>query len=351
MTALKGRAIKAFLEKRDPEIAAILVYGPDNGLVRERASHLARFVVEDFKDPFRYLELSDSDLKADPARLADEAIALSLTGGERAIRVQAVSEATTKAAKVYLEALDANALKPNGVVILEGGDLRPSSGLRKAFEKSKSAVALPCYANSPGDVRALAQELARAEELRFESDALDFVVSLLGEDHGLTRSELEKLILFKGLRDQRNGPATITMDDVRTSLAAGVADALDDVAAAAADGATAKLSHALFRTQAAGANPVTLLRALQRYMVRLKTARAHADSGDSIANAMKKLRPPVFFAEQRAFEARVTRWKTTRLNEAVRMLTDVEMQAKTTGAPQRELVERAALRIAIMAGR
>ena len=351
MTALKGRAIKTFLEKRDPSVAAILLYGPDQGLVRERAAKLARFVVEDFKDPFNYLELTDADLKAEPSRIADEAAALSFTGGERAIRVSASGEASTKAASVFLNALDAGGVKPNGVVIVEGGDLRPASGLRKAFEKSKSGVALPCYADAPTDVRALAQELARAQGLRFEPDALELTMAILGEDHGLTRSELEKLMLYKGLEGQREGSAEITLGDVRASLAGGVADALDEAAAAAADGAVTRLSHALAKSNASGTNAVTLLRALQRQMTRLKTARGHVDSGESPAGAMKKLRPPVFFGEQRAFEARLSKWKSTRLQAAVRMLIDVEMAAKTTGAPQRELVERAALRIAMMAGR
>ena len=34
MTALKGRDIGAFVQSRDKKVAAVLIYGPDNGLVR-----------------------------------------------------------------------------------------------------------------------------------------------------------------------------------------------------------------------------------------------------------------------------------------------------------------------------
>ena len=87
MVALKGRAVKSFLAARDRNIDAILVYGPDSGLARERALHLAGQVVADLKDPFNALELSDADLKDEPGRLADEIAALSFMGGERAIRL------------------------------------------------------------------------------------------------------------------------------------------------------------------------------------------------------------------------------------------------------------------------
>ena len=66
---------------------------------------------------------------------------------------------------------------------------------------------------------------------------------------------------------------------------------------------------------------------------------------------MKKLRPPVFFAEERAFENRLYKWRGAKLDKAIRMLVDAELDAKSTGAPQREIVERAALRLAVMAGR
>jgi DNA polymerase-3 subunit delta len=351
MVALKGRAIKGFLDRRDEKVAAVLVYGPDAGLARERALAIAARVVEDLKDPFNALELSDADLKDEPGRLADEISALSFAGGERVIRLRTSGEAAAKAAELLLNGLDDGHVKPNGVVIIEAGDLSPRSGLRKAFEKSNRGAALPCYADGPGDVRTMAQEAARAEDLRFDDDALDLAVSLLGDDHGISRAEIDKLILYKGPKELRSGPATISLEDVRASLVDGVGDAMDDTANAAADGAPARLAAALYKAAAAGASPIGLLRALQRSFARLKSAQDHMDAGESAASAMKKLRPPVFFAEERAFENRLYKWRGPKLERALRMLIDAELDAKTTGAPQREIVERAALRLSAMAER
>ena len=73
---------------RDPDFGFALFYGPDHGLVRERADALAARIVEDIHDPFRTVDLSGAALKRDPARLADEAAALSFTGGRRLVRVE-----------------------------------------------------------------------------------------------------------------------------------------------------------------------------------------------------------------------------------------------------------------------
>lgn len=351
MTALKGRDIEAFLKRRPADIAAVLAYGPDAGLVRERADRLASAVVADFKDPFNYIEFSDSDLKGEPGRLADEAQALSFTGGERVIRVKGAGDAATKALETLIAGLDKGHLKSNALVVVEAGDLAKSSALRKLFEKARAGAALPCYADGPGDVRALALQMATAEELTFERDALDLVVALLGDDRGVTRSELEKLILYKGPKSIRSGLGTITVDDARECLVDGVGDALDEAAGAAADGAPATLSRALWKSAAAGASPIGLLRALSRAFSRLHAAQAMIAAGVATNMAMKRLRPPVFFMEERAFEARLRKWPLKELEAALDLLVEAELSAKTTGAPQKEIAERAALSLALRAGR
>lgn len=351
MTSLKGKSIDAFVARRDPKIAAILVYGPDLGLVRERADAVARQVCADFKDPFNYLELTDAELKTDPARLCDEAAALSMMGGERVVRIRTNGEAAGAAARLVVEGLEDGHLKPAGIVLIEAGDLAKSSGLRKLFEGSTAAVALPCYADAPSDVRAIAEGAARAEELRFDGEALDLLVLLLGEDRGVSRAEIDKLILFKGPKAVRDGAGVITLDDVRAVLVDTVSDAAGDAAGAAADGAQARLARALHRSAVAGASPVGTVRALQREFIRLRAARGHMADGASMETAMARLRPPVFFMEKRAFEARLNRWSIAKLDAALDLLIEAELGAKSTGLPDEEIVERAALRIASLANR
>ena len=85
---LAAARVEGFLRQPDPEIHAVLLYGPDAGLVRERAETLARGVCPDLHDPFRVAELSGGMLVSDPARLADEAAQISLMGGRRVVRVR-----------------------------------------------------------------------------------------------------------------------------------------------------------------------------------------------------------------------------------------------------------------------
>ena len=70
----------------------MLLYGPDMGLVRERADTLARTVCPDLRDPFRIADLNAAALGADPPRLLDETAQLSLVGGRRVVRVRGAAD-------------------------------------------------------------------------------------------------------------------------------------------------------------------------------------------------------------------------------------------------------------------
>ena len=63
MVALRGKEIDAFLARPDPGRPIILLYGPDAGLVRERADALLASAVDDPNDPFSLVRL-DGDVSA-----------------------------------------------------------------------------------------------------------------------------------------------------------------------------------------------------------------------------------------------------------------------------------------------
>src|SRR5258707_11740923 len=91
MVALRGKEIDTFLARPDAGRSIILLYGPDAGLVRERADALIASAVDDPNDPFSLVKLDGDELSAEPSRLVDEAMTVPLFGGRRAIRVRAGS--------------------------------------------------------------------------------------------------------------------------------------------------------------------------------------------------------------------------------------------------------------------
>src|SRR5947209_13492379 len=242
--------IAAFLQRPDPEMRAVLLYGPDEGLVRERAEAVARSVCPDLKDPFRVTDLTAAVVAADPARLADEAAQLSLTGGRRVVRVRGAGDALAKLFAEFLESTPGEAL-----VVAEAGELVSRSALRRAFEAARSAVAIGCCPDTPRDLAAVIRETLAAHRVTASRDAGQFLIEHLGVDRGLTRSELEKLALYAG-----NG-GRIELDDARLSISDSAALELEDAVMAAAEGDPPKLERVLGRVFQEGESPVSTIRA------------------------------------------------------------------------------------------
>ncbi len=68
--------------------------------------------------------------------------------------------------------------------------------LRKLFDGHKTAAALQCYPDSARDLGDVVRDALRAEGLSITPDALEDAVSRLGNDRGVTRREIEKLLLY-----------------------------------------------------------------------------------------------------------------------------------------------------------
>lgn len=336
---LTARQIDGFLKQ--PGTSAVLLYGPDSGLVRERAELLTRRVAGDAADPFRVAELTPAMLRDDPARLADEAQALSLTGGRRVIRLRDAGDSAT----ALLESL-LNGPEPAGFVIVEAGDLPPRSSLRQLFERSDRGAALPCYRDEGDSLAALVDGTLKGAGLTATPEARAFLLDSLGGDRGVSRSELEKLLLYVGTSGRQ-----VTLDDVVACIGDSAASSLDHVAMAVGDGDPAALERAIDRALQDGGNPVGMLRAVSRHFLRLHQAMGVLAAGGDAGRAIRSLHPPVHFRLQDRFARQLRRWPAPALAAAIHRLLEAEMACKRPGAPAETLMRHAFLDIARSAPR
>jgi DNA polymerase III subunit delta len=235
--------------------------------------------------------------------------------------------------------------KGDALVVVEGGELGPRSSLRKLFEDSANAAALPCYADEAGNLATVIQEELKAAGLIPEPDAMAFLVDHLGGDRRLTRAELGKLALYMG------GPGRLRLEDAAACIGDTAALGLDDLSLAVADGDHAGAQRVLDRLLGEGNSPVTVLRAMVRHFQRLHLAAGHVAQGKSVDQAMAALKPPVIFKAAERFRRQLSRWPADRLGKALDVLVDAEIDCKSTGMPAAEITSRALMMIARAAAR
>lgn len=337
--------IRSFLSAPPPKIAAVLVYGPDSGLVRERAEELVRKTAGSLDDPFRVSEIAAAQLKDDPARLSDEAFALSMSGGRRAVRVRGAADGHSAAFEGVLSELAGRKPGDAAFLVIEAGDLGTRSSLRTLFEESPHAATLPCYLDSPEEIGSLVQSTLREKGLSIDGDALAYFVARLGEDRGASRGEIDKLVLYG------EGSERITLEDVRMLAGDSGTVGFDDASLAAATGDAPGLDRAIALLYDEGTAPVAVLRGAQRFFQRLQAAAGKMAAGMDADSSLKTLRPPVFFKEAPRWRMALQAWTPRRIADAQEILLKAEADCKTTGLPAGPIAARALLQIAAAARR
>src|ERR1700712_5477836 len=340
MVALRGRDIDAFLNKPDPGRPIILLYGPDAGLVRERADALVSSAVDDPTDPFSLVRMDGDELSAEPSRLVEEAMTIPMFGGRRAIRVRAGSRSFAGG----VDTLSEMPIKDCRIVI-EAGELRPESPLRKACEKAKTAVAIACYPDGERDLAKLIDEELRLSNLRIAQDARASLMALLGGDRQASRNEVRKLVLYA------HGQSEVTLDDVMAVVADASELKIDPIVDGAFAGNAAAVETEFAKAMVAGTYPGMIISAAQRQAAWLhKTALAVAE-GAPLSTLLDSGFPRLHFSRKGNVETALRNFNATRLVSIIEQLAVAALEMRKQAPLAAVIAQRALLSIAVNAKR
>ncbi len=338
MAAIKANQASAFLKAPPASVTAFLFFGSDPGLVSERALVLAKMLANRENPAGEVLRLDDSDLDEDTGRLAVELQTRPMFSGRKIIRATAGRRITAQ----LLRPLIAEA-SLEGLLIVEAGNLKPDDALRALFEGAGAAAALPCYPDSQADLDGLISGVLSGFKTRIEPEARSALLNRLGADRALSRAEIEKLALYALGRD------TITADDVEAIVGDAADLALERIAEAAASGRGPAAITDYGRTIASGENAQAIIAVTQRYFLKLHKLRSDIDSGQSLDEALRGLRPPVHFKQRDALSAQVRLWSCGPLDKALKRIGETAKAARLSPALEDTLGERLILALSAMA--
>lgn len=332
---LGWKDIEPFVKKPDPKARVVLIYGPDDGLMRERAKSIGMSVVPDLSDPFNVTVMTGDVVSSDPARLFDEAQSMSLMGGARLIRIEDGADKITPVLKDYLQ----NPSTDN-LIVIEAGELGPRSTLRALCEKSPNAAAVPCYVEDARGVSNLIRQMAQENGYSVQPDAVQWLATNIAGDRLRARNELEKLFVYAGSQK------VITLNDARAACGEAGDQSVDDLIYAIGNGQTELSLTTYNKLLGEGVAVVSILRAMQNHFRRLHFIKTHTEMGTPIEESMKQLQPPIFFKLEDSFKSHLRKYSEKRLMAIMTRLSQIEAQTKTTGAPVETLCSQAILSLA-----
>src|SRR6266700_3089357 len=290
LVALRGKDIDSFLARPDPSRPIILLYGPDSGLVRERADALLASAVDDPNDPFSLVRLDGDELSAEPSRLVDEAMTVPLFGGRRAIRVRAGSRSFA-----------------SGVDTLADMPLKDCRIVIEAGERAKSAVAIACYPDGERDLARLIDDELRLSNLRIAADARAVLTALLGGDRQASRNELKKLALYG------HGKTEVTLDDVMAVVADASELRVDPIVDGAFAGKPEVVETEFAKAMIAGTYPGMIISAAQRQAAWLHKSALAVAEGTPVSTLLDSGFPRLHFSRKPAVETALRHFNATRL--------------------------------------
>jgi DNA polymerase-3 subunit delta len=340
LVALRGREIDAYLARPDAGRPIILLYGPDAGLVRERADALLASAVDDPTDPFSLVKLDGDELAAEPSRLVDEAMTVPLFGGRRAIRVRA-------GARNFASGVDTLAemqLKDCRVVI-EAGELRPESPLRKTCERAKTAVAIGCYPDTERDLAKLIDDELRQGNLRIAADARATLTDLLGGDRQASRNELRKLVLYA------RGEGEVTLDHVKAVVSDASDLTLDPIVDGAFAGKPDLVETEFAKAMVAGTYPGLIISAALRHAAWLHKSALAIAEGTPASAVIDGGFPRLHFSRKPAAEVALRNFSPTRLLGIVDQLGAAALDTRKQPSLAAAIAQRTMLSIAVNARR
>lgn len=329
----------AYFRKPDPNGTGLLIFGADAMRVALRRQEvIGALIGPEGEAEMRLTRMNGAELRKDPARLSDAMRAQSFFPGPR---VAFVDEATDGLAPVIGAALD-EWQNGDAQIIVTAGSLTAKSALRKVFEGHRTALCVGLYDEPPNrdEVRTM---LAQAGLTTLSDDA-DAALTALSRslDPGDFRQTVEKLGLY-----MYGNPNRVSADDVRACAPQSAEAEIDTLLAIVAAGQTEAIADVLRRLYAQGTQPVALCIGALRHFRSLHVAAS--DPGGPAA-AFNRMRPPVFGPRRDAMAGQARLWGRDRLETALGLLIETDLQLRSSShAPPQALVERALIRLAMMA--
>ena len=296
------------------EASVFYFCGQDEAGATDAAERLSAHIAAQ-QGPFERVELSGSDLRRDPVRLADEARSVSLFGDKRQIHVRCAGDEAHDA----VETLLASPIKGWPVFII-ASSATDKSRIAKLLADRPDALVTMFHPPDMRTVTLAVREMAGPAGLRLTDELAERIARAAALDTRMARSEIEKLALF--LDSSPEAPRTADAAALDAIGAVSEDDSFMPLVNIVLGGDTARLAGELARMHELALNPVGLLLAFERRAAQLAQLagrmRGRGDINAFLEQEMAARR--VFFRDKPDLANQLRRWRGRKLGRLVERL-------------------------------
>jgi DNA polymerase III subunit delta len=324
-----GRSV----DQPNRDLRFYLFHGPDEAQSRALGARLVEAL-----GASRFL-IPAAAIKSDPASLADEAGAMNLFGGVRAVWI----EPATKDIEQGVVALLEGPATESPVVAIAGA-LPKTSPLLKLAEGSPQALAYVSYRPEGQDAERMVIDVGRRFGLKIESPVAARIAAAAANDQAIVGQELQKLALYVDASPQSPKPLDHdAIDAVGADNSEGDFQRLADLALS---GNVGELADELARLPTASSEAIPIVRSLQRRVLMLAPIRARIERGERPDAVMTSMGRALFWKDKPAVERMLKKWRAEDLSTVAERAGKLERELMFTPVPDREALGEELLAIA-----
>lgn len=343
MVEIKAHEYASLVRRESLPYPIVVLFGPDRGLVSERAAELAGKTNIDLKDDFSVVRLDANEIGNNPSALLDVANSVSLFGGDRLVWIRGANNE-----KGIVDALRqlANQGLPATRILIEAGDLKKNAALRKAAAEIKLAVSIPCYSDDIQAIQGLIDEELKTAGLKIQNDARQRLISMLGGDRIASRGELRKLALYC------HDTGMVSDDDVINAIGDVAALSVDDAVDAVLAGDLKKLDQALNRIENSKMSVFLVLRGIIQQFTLMDIMRAEMENdGRQLATVMSGRGRAIHFKRKPVFQAALQNWRLSAIRGELKRLEQAVFQTRNRPSIEMATARNALMRTCLVSAR
>ena len=311
----------------------LLIYGPNEGLIRDHIGKIKSDYLSDVD--FEEVSITGKSLDLNPDTLATSANSISMFNSYKLIILESLKDKNMS----ELESVIGSA-PTQTMLIVKADNLKKTSKLRKLFENNAQCYALACYEDDAKSMMRLIDNFMKENNISIDRDIKNYLMQTLSTDRMISFNELQKISLFYA-----NDDTTPNLEEIKNLLNDASSNNLQKMNESVMYGNTVKSSNILDKLLSEGSNPISILRSLINYLKRVQKVKVEMKKGSNFDNAIKFLRPPLFWKDKDNFQQHCIRWPLNKIERNLSQLLDTEIDCKTNSKLSGIICERSILTI------
>ena len=307
---------------------SFLIYGPNEGLIRENID----IVFKNFTKgaDCEKINIVGKQLDESISILNDEISTISLFSEKKFIILDSPKE---KHVSIIEDALILDF--KNTCMVVKQDNLMKSSKIRKLYETSKNHFSLACYDDDIKVLSSLLEKFQKDHNISFDSDVKSFLLNNLSNDRMVIKNELEKILLSLSEDDKK-----VDVEKLRNILHDSAHTDLQQINNSILFGNTEKGSKSLEKLFNLGTNPLVILKSFNNYIMRIRLTQIELSKGEQFDEAIKVLRPPVFWKEKSDFKRHCLMWPANVIENIINEVLSSEIKCMTNNVIAKEQCEK-----------